>query len=311
MKRVLSIDGGGIRGIIPAMTLAELERITNRKTSSLFDLIAGTSTGGILACALAAPNPMPAREIIGLYLQEGPEIFERSGIGRLGTGFGLFGPKYTGKQLQASLREYLGHARLTDCAPEVLVTAYDIERRQPHFFKSHKARKHEDRDCSLVEVAAATASAPTYFPPCKVDSGGYSAALIDGGVYATNPAMCALVEAMTLWPGEEIMLVSLGTGELTRPMPYEDAKGWGLAKWATRILDAVFDGASDTVSYQCAQILGDRFTRIQCSLTVASDDMDDASEENLRLLQLQAEQLISANRSALGALGLKLFKGDK
>src|SRR4051812_13124758 len=110
--RVLAIDGGGIRGLIPALVLAEVERRTGRHMAALTDLIAGTSTGGILACALAKPDPLPAEQIAGIYEQEGPKIFDRSLLKTITSVDGNIDERYDDKGLLAALRKYLGDATL-------------------------------------------------------------------------------------------------------------------------------------------------------------------------------------------------------
>lgn len=286
---VLSIDGGGIRGIIPALVLAELERRTGRPTADLFGLIAGTSTGGILACALAKPDALTADELVALYEQDGPKIFERSVWQSIHSLGGLADEKYDDDALEDALGRYLADARLAETVTDVLIPSYDTERRRPEFFKSTRAREDPSRDFELRAVARATSSAPTYFEPALLRD----RPLIDGGVFAVNPAMCALAEVLRYQSDAEVVLVSLGTGQLTRPFPYDDVKDWGLVGWARPLIDVVFDGASDVVDYQLTQLLGDdRFFRFQTELTTASDDLDDASEENLRALRLTGERLI-------------------
>ncbi len=196
------------------------------------------------------------------------------------------------------LGRYLGDARLRDAVTDLLIPSYDTERRRPEFFKSARAREDSSRDFPLRAVARATASAPTYFEPALLED----RPLIDGGVFAVNPAMCALAEVMRYSPGAEVVLVSLGTGQLTRPFPYDDVRDWGLVEWARPLIDVVFDGASDVVDYQLTQMLGEeRFFRFQTELTSASDDLDDASRENLRALRLTGERLISERERDLGA----------
>ena len=122
-------------------------------------------------------------------------------------------------------------------------------------------------------------------------------------MFATNPAMCAFAEVRRHRPDAEVVLLSLGTGQLTRPLPYDDVKDWGLVEWARPILDVVFDGVSDTVDYQLDQLLGDgRYWRLQVALDGgASDDLDDASAENLRRLKLKGEELVADSRRELDA----------
>ena len=295
--RVLAIDGGGIRGLIPALVLAELERRAGRQTHELFDLIAGTSTGGILACALCAPEPLPASEVVKLYEEEGPEIFDRSLFQRIKSADGLLDEKYDDAALDRALERFLGHKRLAESRPDLIVPVYDTALPGPYFFKTTKAAETPATDdFPLSVVARATSAAPTYFE--AVEAG--EKALVDGGVFATNPAMCAVAEVLNredLRP-RDVVLLSLGTGERTERHSFDEIKDWGLAKWARPILDVVFDGASDTVDFQLQSVLGgERYWRLQTELTLASDDLDDASEDNLARLRGHAEDLIR-DRSA-------------
>lgn len=301
--RILSIDGGGIRGLIPATVLAELERATGSPVAASFDLIAGTSTGGILATALGRPDddgrPMwTAAQLAGLYETEGPQIFDLSLFQAIGSAFGIENEKYPREQLEAALGRYLGEARLSDSLCDLLIAAYETEQRRPYFFKRAKALADPADDFRLREVAYATSAAPTYFEPLRLETGdtaGYLS-LIDGGVFAANPAMCAYAEARRRHPERDVLLVSLGTGELTRSLPYDEVRGWGMREWIwphTPLLGVMFDGMSDAVDYQLAHLLGDdRLFRFQTKLDLANDDMDDASPENLRALRLQATTML-------------------
>ena len=301
--RVLSIDGGGIRGIIPALVLAELERRSGRRVFELFDLIAGTSTGGILACALCAPDPLPAEQLVALYEEEGPRIFDRSTWQRIQSADGVLDEKYDGGALDRALERFLADKRLSESVPDLIVPAYDTAVPGPHFFKTTDARESADRDAPLSLVARATSSAPTYFEPL-LDG---ERSLIDGGVFAVNPAMCAYAEVLRDSRDAEVTLLSLGTGEQTRARPWQEIKDWGLAKWARPIIDVVFDGVSDAVDYQLRHALGDgRYRRLQVELTHASDALDDARPENIRRLRVHAEELIAARGADLDALAASL-----
>ena len=297
--RVLAIDGGGIRGIIPALVLADLERRTGRRVAELFDMVAGTSTGGILACALTIPGAQPASDLVRIYRDRGPRIFRRSLWQRVTSAEGLLDEKHDDRELVRALRDELGDARLSDATTGVLVTSYDLVARQPHFFKSWRP----DRDASMVDVAHATAAAPTYFEPLALDG----RSLVDGGVFATNPAMCAYAEAQRLRPGEPCYVVSLGTGELTQSIPHERAAGWGLVAWVRPLIDVVFDGVADTVDYQLRHVcLEGDYVRLQTVLDRASDALDDASERNLRLLEEQGRDLIAEEDATLAEIARRL-----
>jgi patatin-like phospholipase/acyl hydrolase len=297
--RVLSIDGGGIRGLIPALVLAELERRAGRPTFELFDLIAGTSTGGIIACGLCAPGPLPAARLVALYEDEGPEIFDRSIFQRIRSAEGLLDEKYDSTALDRTLERFLEDKRLSQTRPDLIVPAYDAAEPGPYFFKTTTARSSADEDFPLSVVARATAAAPTYFEPSAVD--GH--ALIDGGVFAVNPAMSAFAEVSRLEPDADLVLLSLGTGQHTRRRTFAQIRDWGLLEWARPVLDMVFDGISDAVDYQLRHLLADgRYWRLQVELSAASDALDDASAENLRRLRGHGEELIAARSDDLDAV---------
>lgn len=162
------------------------------------------------------------------------------------------------------------------------MTAYEIEQRFAFLFRSSRARVDPTYDFAMADVGLATSAAPTYFEPVAVRdrAGSKSYALVDGGVFANNPAMVALAEVAHPDRAAEVdLLLSLGTGEHTRPIRLHDARGWGQLQWAPRIVDVVFDGVAETVDFEASQLLGDRYVRLQTPLTHASDDLDDASPE--------------------------------
>jgi uncharacterized protein len=319
--KVLAIDGGGIRGIIPATVLAEVERRTGAAVSDAFDLIAGTSTGGILALALTKPGEAgapayAAEELVELYEEEGPRIFSRSLWQCIRSGKGLLDEKYSADGLEQAFDTYFGDARLSDALTDVIVTAYDIERRDTFFFKSGKARADAAHDFAMRDAAHATSAAPTYFEPVRIERGAGHLALVDGGVFAVNPAMSAYAEALGSEPsgaaGEggsarDVLILSLGTGELTRPLPWSEAKDWGLVEWAKPILDVVFDGVADATDHHLERLLGPgRYYRFQTTLDRASDDLDDASDENLERLKREAAELIARDEERLDEVCRKL-----
>jgi len=313
MKRILSIDGGGIRGIIPAMVLAEIEKTTNKPIADLFDLIAGTSTGGILACGLTAPDDhgrpkYTASALLAMYVDHGREIFPHHLFQKITA---YVEEKYPASGIERVLRTYVGSTRLSQVITEIFVTAYDIERRKPKFFRSQDAKQDPSLDHPLWMVARSTSAAPTYFEPFKLPGdGGEYEALVDGGVFANNPAMCAYVDG-SAGPGQtrpdEVLLVSLGTGAENRPIEYDSAKDWGQLQWARPVLNVVFDGVSSTTDYQLEQIIGaNDYFRFQTELTLASDDMDLVESKNLADLQDQGRKLIKDNAAALARLCARL-----
>jgi patatin-like phospholipase/acyl hydrolase len=300
-RRVLSIDGGGIRGIIPAMVVAHIERKMGRPAHELFDLMVGTSTGGILALGLSRPGAsrpaqFSARWVVKLYEEQGANIFEYSLWRKLRTVGGILDEAYSHEVLEGILGKYFAGATLGDCKTPTMVTSYDIQNRRTVFLKSWYADHQLVRCC---DAARATSAAPTYFEPKPLDTGDVASVLIDGGIFMNSPSVSAYAEARKLFPGEPIAVLSLGTGELTRPIAFGETRTWGSALWVMSLLDCMFDGVSKAADHQMQLFLGERYQRLQASLESASDDMDDASEENIRNLKRTARELINANEAVL------------
>ncbi len=315
LVKVLSIDGGGIRGIIPALVLAEIERQTKRSACELFDLIAGTSAGGIITLGVTAPgkNGKPlhsAQELADFFVTDGPTIFSRSLLRTVKTFDGLLEEKYSVSGLEAALRRNLREARLSEALSDVLITSYDIQSHEPFFFKSRQAREEPEHNYPMRVVARATSAAPTYFEPehaipHAARSGEPSDyALLDGGTFANNPALCAYAEAMRDHPGADILVVSLGTGRLTETIPFRKAKHWGLVEWARPLLGVIMDGTSAAVDYQLDQLLerNVRHFRFQTELKGVSDSLDDASAANIEGLTRLAKGLIKDSAAQLAAV---------
>jgi patatin-like phospholipase/acyl hydrolase len=190
--------------------------------------------------------------------------------------------KYPITGIEEVLEEYFGESRLRDAVTDVLVTSYEIERSFPFFFKSSAARRFPDHDFAMRDVARATSAAPTYFQPLKLEN-VYT--LIDGGVYANNPAACAYVEARTTFPeASNYTVLSLGTGCTNDGISYDASKNWGVAQWAKPILDVVFDGVSSTVDYQLRQIVPNYY-RFQTTLDSEHAAFDNANPANITALQ--------------------------
>ena len=314
--RVLSIDGGGIRGIISAMVLADIERRVGKPIAEIFDLVVGTSIGGLVGLALVMPNAegkpkLSARSMVRLIEENAARVFSRSMWHRMTAMGNLNDSKYPDHGFNQVLDEMFGETMLSEALTDVMVTSYEIERRIPFFFRARNARTREGYDFPMAQVVRAATAAPTYFEPAHIPSpdGHDYFALVDGAVFANNPSLCALVEAQELNPeSKDIFFVSVGAGETTRRLPYEDAKNWGAPQWAEPLFALMSDGAAHTVDYQMRHLLQhgvndrQRYYRFQVRLDVGNDDMDDASSKNIRVLKLLAEDMILKNRKVLRQL---------
>ncbi|GAB4226981.1 MAG: patatin-like phospholipase family protein [Elainellaceae cyanobacterium] len=332
-RKVLSIDGGGIRGIIPAMLLAEIERQTGKRIADLFDLVAGTSTGGIIALGLTKPHPQDpslphftAADLVDFYKNYGKEIFYEPLHERL-TLFldDLLKPKYHEGGRDRVLTELLGNIPLSSTIREVLLTSYDIDNRFPVFFTSDP-RKEEIPDrgyrkvCNgftMKQSAMATSAAPTYFRPYQIPTddptrnGAY--VLVDGGVFANNPTALAIIEIIGTYridmqskglpnqnlPVDEVLVLSLGTGSLTRAYSYKQARNWGILKWIKPLINITLDGTSEVVAVQLNHLLAPhQLHRFQGFLDPGrgNDEIDKISDKNIADLESLARSIIKERK---------------
>lgn len=312
LTKILSIDGGGIRGVIPGQILVRLEeklktldKNPDARIADYFDLIAGTSTGGILACLYLCPESsrskrprFSAQDAVDLYLDRGDDIFDVSLWHKLRSAGGLTDEKYPSDELEETLKDYFQDLTLRDLIKPCVITAYDVKRRRAHFFTQHDA--DQDRDNFLVrDITRATSAAPTFFEAARIKSfSNVTYPLIDGGVFANNPALCAYAEARKLNFGQnrnkptakDMAILSLSTGKVETAYYYKQVKDWGLVEWIKPLIDIMMSSGPETVDYQLRQIYDaikkpKQYLRMTPKLRGASPAMDDASRENLQLLQ--------------------------
>ena len=246
MKRILTIDGGGIRGTFPAAFLANLERdLEHPPIGRYFDLISGTSTGGIIAIGLALN--MTAVEILDLYENKGPAIFAQTRSGLSGwlarhfrSGRWLFwGPKYDAGPLRDALTESLGQHRLGEASTRLMIPAWHPKTGVYIFKTAHHQRLKTDYKELAVDVAMATAAAPTYFAQHVTAN---DVGLIDGSLWANNPTGIAVVEAVATlgWPAQDLKVLSIGCLEDIKVVP----KAYGVARHAPQLASLFMTGQS-------------------------------------------------------------------
>jgi hypothetical protein len=315
--------------------IEEIEKRLARKVGGpvrikdYFHLFAGTSTGGLIALALTAPREISTAELASFYTEDGPKIFDSDLWRKLTTLDGYASPKYSSTPLRKAIEGRLGQSRISEATRDLLVTSYDMTRSEPYFFKRWRALEEPQvRDFPIVDAALATAAAPTYFPS---HGGVEGRALVDGGVFAANPSIAAIAEALgrqsdppaKLTP-HDLFLVSIGTGEFETGFPQSKVSGWGKLGWVAGgdddppILDAMLGGSSDGADYWAHMLLnhspgaglpreehvgrGPRYFRLQAKLKEPIA-MDDASEQILKVtLPEAAARLIAETSPELDAI---------
>ncbi|KAK6781534.1 hypothetical protein RDI58_019330 [Solanum bulbocastanum] len=323
MVTVLSIDGGGIKGIIPATILefleGQLQEVDNNADARLadyFDVIGGTSTGGLLTAMISAPNEnnrpfAAAKDIVPFYFEHGPQIFNSSGQ--------IFGPKYDGKYLMQVLQEKLGETRVHQALTEVAISSFDIKTNKPVIFTKSNLANSPELDAKMYDISYSTAAAPTYFPPhyfvTNTSNGDqYEFNLVDGGVATVgDPALLSLSVATRLAQEDpafasirslnykKMLLLSLGTGttsDFDKTYTAEEAAKWGAVRWML-VIQQMTDAAS---SYMTDYYLSTAFQALDSqnnylrvqenALTGTTTEMDDASKANMELLVQVGEKLL-------------------
>lgn len=310
--RILSIDGGGLRGIIPARILQEIEEQTGKRIFELFDLVIGTSTGGLLSLALVTPDGQggakyKASDLVDFYKQQGPKIFARSWIRKLNTGWGLWAPKYSRKNLDAALADILGNIKLSQTLKPALIISYSLDRSLPHVWTTQKALLGVHIDYYLRDVAGATSAAPTYFAPKRlIQQDGKILHEIDGGIWANNPEFTAIIALNSLKPAphnQDIVVVSIGTGAFrsdtkicateTHKLRNAGVLGWLLG--AQPNLIEMMMGADSEWSESAMSMLYQHSYRLQVSIPEAFSSMDDS--RNLGKLESLAVDYINNSSS--------------
>ena len=292
---ILSLDGGGIRGLITARVIAEIEARTGRFASQLFDLIAGTSTGGLLALALAAPGLIGepaarAAHFVKVFENAEKNIFVRRGS----ASFGIMDERYHSEAFERYLRDYFGESMISEAVCDVLITSYDLVERDVVIWSQFDARKSESADVPFWLAARSTTAAPTYFDPARLEGGGEGdRSFIDGVMAANNPAMCAYAHSIKVAPDKRPFLVSIGTGVSDHPAKRKSDLNWGAAHWAKEILHVLIEGSSEVVDWQLREIIGrSLYRRIQGHLDFANEAIDDTSFHNLEALHVDAENWV-------------------
>jgi uncharacterized protein len=342
--RILSIDGGGIRGILPGTIIAYLETAINkidprgpRKIGDYFDMIAGTSTGGILTTLYLMPGEngkarYGAKDALDLYLNQGESIFRRTLLDKVTSGGGIFHAKFPSATLETLLEQYCGDTTLSELIKPSLIPAYEMTDRKAVFFTSSDAGEDAIYNFKVRDIARATAAAPTYFEPAHITSlSGQIWSLIDGGVFANNPTLCAFAEARKTPfsrlfkdaekpdcpSSKEMLIVTIGTGSVKKPYHYQHMRHAGEIGWLEPVIDILMSGNSETVDYQLRQIFlslepADQadYHRLEPGLKEACSEMDVATPENIANLYQAGLTFVSDHAGELQEIARKIIQHD-
>ncbi len=318
---ILSIDGGGIRGIVPGTILVQCEKEFGIKVADYFDFVAGTSTGGILSCAYLCPSPtnpsepkFSAEQVVGLYFEKGKQIFDDPFFHKLRSIWGVFGAKFPGKGIDEALKEYFGDVWLSQLLKPALITSYDITNRNGHFFTQHDAKLKSNYDFLIRDVSRATSAAPTYFDCAHVkNKEGEPFTLVDGGVFVNNPAMCAYAEIRDNFKNvhgkpataTDMKILSLGTGFTKKHYAYRKARKWGMAQWVRPVIDIMMSGSVEVDDFYLKRIFEtidnpQQYLRINSKMPAEVDpEMDNITPKNMSALKNLGEKLFIQNKEKL------------
>jgi patatin-like phospholipase/acyl hydrolase len=326
LVKVLSIDGGGVRGIIPSFVLANIENFLpkNVHIRDSFDVIAGTSVGGLIALLLSVPDengrPKYTAEFIDDQLFKLSQcIFKRSALQFLKSGGGLIGAKYDVSAFEEELNNFFGDIKLSQSIKDVIIPAYELELNKTFFFSKQAAIEEPFRncDCLIRELVRATTAAPTYFKPAILKMGsGHELKCIDGGVSANDPTAIACLHAKEIF-GEDIdlLVVSLGTGTIygaeDKKTTLEDMQSSGLIGWAKNIVGLLLSSENSIVDYEMRQEtkINSNYTyyRFQPVIEPKYYDIDNASDDNMYMLKMYGNDLVTSNIDKIHEIVRKLL----
>lgn len=263
--KMLCIDGGGIRGVFALAILQSIEEECNTRIGDLFEVVAGTSTGAIIATSVALQIKM--KDVLEDYIKYGKRIFIRQAK------YGLFKSVYSDRDLRHFIQKAFGELTLGDIQKPLLIPAVDLTHGNPFVHRTNFGCSRTDDDLSirLWDAVLSSCSAPVYFPPNNINNKYLS---IDGGLWANNPSLVCISEAMHDFqvPLSDIRIFSLGTGKQNIDFSIQKKRNWGISHWlpfqfptmkvTPKLLDLALHLSSESVSYHCKQLLGKNYYRV-------------------------------------------------
>ena len=317
---ILSIDGGGLRGVVPLTVLQHIQSRVSKPVLSYFSLVAGTSTGGLIASALTLPGNQRGgfrytlEEVLEVYKQDGNTIFPmpmgavESGLRKV---WSLFSATYPEEGIKKVFDRILGEARLADAKVPLLISSYDLFTNRPLFFKSRQAREFPAFNALLYDVCRATSAGPTYlpahemsYPLSETDDYNPRRMCIDGGIFINNPSMAALAEFSKHhvkygYPSntqgdinyEDVFVLSLGTGSFVGQAARKEDKQKGLLYWAPRMPEVMMRGVNQSVDYQMKQMM-ENGNYLRLTMDIAEEEYSAMDRADPAITQYLIEQTV-------------------
>ncbi|QWH64097.1 hypothetical protein EXW39_28850 (plasmid) [Bacillus mycoides] len=281
--KILAIDGGGMKGVFPAKYLSDIEEQVGKPIHQYFDLIAGTSTGGIIALGLA--NDISAKDILELYLKRGKDIF-----GNRRTILPYSKDSHYGNDgLIQVLQETFGDKLLKEVNTMVCIPSIEHQKASPKVYKTpHHPHFIKDGNIEIWKIALATSAAPTYLPAAVIDD---NECKIDGGLWANNPVLVAIAEAVKLgYSLDQIKVLSIGTGTSLYEVDNKHAIRGGILSWGANLVDFTMQAQSKGAFYTACYLIGNRLSRIDFE-TGVNYKLDNTESNILARLQHEANQM--------------------
>lgn len=334
--RILSIDGGGLRGVVPLTILKKVEAMTGKRITENFDLIAGTSTGGLIACAISVKDiqndtqPLYTLDkILNVYVERGKEIFPKKG--RLSSSFSkvtdMFSPRYGTEGIERVFKDVLKSYRMSDVLNHILISSYDLKNNSPLFFKSREGKHNAEKNILLYDIARATSAGPTYLPSYELyypdNEENPFRNCIDGGVFVNNPSLAALSEFSKNFKFylpelekekdivyDEVYVLSVGTGSYSGQISNSDSKYKGALFWAQHISDVMMRGVNRATDYSMKEMMEPgNYLRLSFDIdTEEHSEMDNSSDETIQYLINATERLVLGNTQKMKDLHALLTK---
>lgn len=329
---ILTLDGGGLRGIIPIRILQKVEELTGQRIHETFDMIVGTSTGGLIAACLTLRDPKdPGQvryrlvDIADIYIHQGHHIFPiRNGLSKFLHGLAtFFRPAYSPDGLDFVLKQRINGQRIKDAIRPIMISTYDLNANEPVFFKSRQAETDEGANARMVDICRATSAAPTYLPAYSFEYKGKKLTGIDGGVYVNNPTMAAIAEISKHGKAgyykkkdgspvafEDMRILSLGTGTYTGSVTDAQAVRWGKLAWIKQIIEIMMRGVNQSTDYESKEMLDPgKYLRLNVEIYDKQfADMADARPETRNHLEWAVMEQVTGNDDVIAKLKVFLEK---